>query len=148
MRLSVRGLAGKPVRLDDALADWRAEVVGRLTQADIDPVWHPPSDGVSHLLPARAFMQLTRILREAVSNVIKHSAAKRCEVHCIVEDGNLRLRVRDDGRGISADLQRGQGMSSMKRRAKQMAGQCLVESRPGLGVVISLTVPLLETGGT
>ena len=46
------------------------------------------------------------------------------------------------GRGIAADLHRGQGMSSMKRRAKKMNGQCLVESRPGYGVVISLTVPL------
>ena len=34
MRLSVRGLAGKPVRLDEALADWRAEVMTRLQQAD------------------------------------------------------------------------------------------------------------------
>ena len=52
------------------------------------------------------------------------------------------MTVRDDGRGIAADLQRGQGMSTMKRRAKKMNGQCLVESRPGFGVVISLTVPL------
>jgi two-component system sensor histidine kinase UhpB len=142
MRLSVRGLAGKPVRLDDALADWRAETMVRLTQAKIEAVWNHPDDGVSQTLPARVFMQLTRILREAVSNVIKHSAATHCEVRCAVLDGSLQVTVKDDGRGIAADLQRGQGMSSMKRRAKKMSGQCLVESRPGFGVVISLTVPL------
>jgi signal transduction histidine kinase len=44
MRLSVRGLAGRPVRLDDALADWRAEIIGRLTQARIETLWdHPPT---------------------------------------------------------------------------------------------------------
>jgi hypothetical protein len=44
MRLSVRGLAGRPVRLDDALADWRAEIIGRLSQAKIEARWeHPPS---------------------------------------------------------------------------------------------------------
>ncbi|MEO8837008.1 MAG: ATP-binding protein [Caldimonas sp.] len=142
MRLSVRGLAGKPVRLDDALADWRAETVGRLSQAQIEAAWEHPDDGASHMLAARVFMQLTRILREAVSNVIKHSGATHCAVRCAIAEGTLQVRVKDDGRGIAADLHRGQGMSSMKRRAKKMSGQCLVESRPGYGVVISLTVPL------
>ena len=142
MRLSVRGLAGKPVRLDDALADWRAETIVRLGQAKIEAVWDHPDGGVSTTLPARVFMQLTRILREAVSNVIKHSGARRCSVQCTLADGSLRVMVKDDGRGIAADLHRGQGMSSMKRRAKKLDGQCLVESRPGYGVVISLTVPL------
>jgi signal transduction histidine kinase len=141
MRLSVRGLAGRPVRLDDALADWRAEIIGRLTQAKIETLWDHPVD-LSYMLPARLFMQLTRVLREAVSNVIKHSEASHCEVRCSIEDRSLVLTVRDDGKGIAADLHRGQGMSSMKRRAKKMNGQCLVESRPGYGVVISLTVPL------
>jgi two-component system sensor histidine kinase UhpB len=141
MRLSVRGLAGRPVRLDDALADWRAEIIGRLTQAGIETLWDHPAD-LSYMLPARLFMQLTRVLREAISNVIKHSGATHCEVRSTIEDGNIVLTVRDDGRGIAADLHRGQGMSSMKRRAKKMNGQCLVESRPGYGVVISLTVPL------
>ena len=93
MRLSVRGLAGKPVRLDDALADWRAETMVRLTQAKIEAVWNHPDDGVSQTLPARVFMQLTRILREAVSNVIKHSSATHCEVRCAVLDGELQVTV-------------------------------------------------------
>ena len=142
MRLSVRGLAGRPVRLDDALADWRAETMVRLGQARIEALWDHDVDIQPHMLPARLFMQLTRVLREAVSNVIKHSEASRCEVRCAVDDGSLVLTVRDNGRGIAVDLHRGQGMSSMKRRAKRMNGQCLVESRPGYGVVISLTVPL------
>ena len=142
MRLSVRGLAGRPVRLDDAVADWRAEIIGRLGQAKIEALWEHPAVLASYMLPARLFMQLTRVLREAVSNVIKHSEATHCEVRCTIEERSLVLTVRDDGKGIAADLHRGQGMSSMKRRAKKMNGQCLVESRPGYGVVISLTVPL------
>jgi len=119
-----------------------AKQFAEMSQANIEAVWEHPDDGVSQTLPARVFMQLTRILREAVSNVIKHSAATHCEVHCTFQDGALQMMVKDDGRGIAADLHRGQGMSSMKRRAKKMSGQCLVESRPGFGVVISLTVPL------
>ena len=142
MRLSVRGLAGRPVRLDEALADWRAEVMTRLQQAAVEARWENPEEALEQTLSARVFMQVTRILREAVSNVIKHSSATVCEVRCRVVGKSLEVRVRDDGRGISADLQRGQGMTTMKRRAKQIEGQCLVESRPGFGVVISLTVPL------
>ena len=142
MRLSVRGLAGKAVPLDDAIADWRAEIMGRLEQARIEAKWRNAAAADSPMLSARSFMQLTRILRESVSNVIKHSGATHCDIRCTVVDGTLRLKVKDDGCGISQDLNRGQGMASMKRRAKRMNGQCLVESRPGHGVVISLTVPL------
>ncbi len=142
MRLSVRGLAGKAVRLDDAIADWRAEIMGRLGQSNIEARWENVALADPAMLPAHLHMQLTRVLREAVSNVIKHSAAAHCEVSCTVTEGMLKLTVRDDGRGIEGDMQRGQGMSTMKRRAKRMNGQCLVESRPGFGVVISLTVPI------
>ncbi len=142
MRLSVRGLAGKPVQLESALADWRAEIMARLEQAGINAFWSHPEQGLSQTLSSRVFMQVTRILREAVSNVIRHSAASSCEIRCRVSAKSLRILVRDDGRGLSADLRQGLGMTTMKRRAKQVDGQCLVESMPGAGVVISLTVPL------
>ena len=46
MRLSVRGLAGRPVRLDEALADWRAEVMTRLQQAAIEARWENPNEAL------------------------------------------------------------------------------------------------------
>jgi signal transduction histidine kinase len=145
MRLSVRGLTGKPVRLADAMGDWRAEVIGRLGQAGIDGEWDAPED-LPHRLSARAFVQTTRILREATSNVIKHSGATRCTVTAQIADGDFQIVITDNGDGISAEvegrLDRGHGLASMKGRAKQLQGQCLVESSPGYGTVIRLTVPL------
>ncbi|MEO6032897.1 MAG: ATP-binding protein [Burkholderiaceae bacterium] len=146
MRLSVRGLTGRPMRLADALADWRAETVLRLGQANIEVDWRSPAEEVEQLLPARGFVQTTRILREAVSNIIKHSGASHCKVRCAINAGQFALTVQDNGRGIPMELDgkldRGHGMSSMKHRAKQMEGQCLVESGPGYGTVIRLTLPL------
>jgi two-component system sensor histidine kinase UhpB len=146
MRLSVRGLTGKPVRLADALADWRAETVLRLGQANIETDWKGPAEEIDHLLPARAYVQTTRILREAVSNIIKHSGASHCKVRSSVGERDFGLLVQDNGKGIPMELDgkldRGHGMSSMKHRAKQLAGQCLVESGPGYGTVIRLTLPL------
>jgi two-component system, NarL family, sensor histidine kinase UhpB len=146
MRLSVRGLTGRPMRLADALADWRAETVLRLGQANIEADWRSPTEEIEQLLPARSFVQTTRILREAVSNIIKHSGATSCKVRCTIEDGQFNLTVQDNGKGIPMELDgkldRGHGMSSMKHRAKQLQGQCLVESGPGYGTVIRLTLPL------
>ena len=145
MRLSVRGLTGRPVRLADALGDWRAEVISRLAQAGIDGTWDAPED-LPQTLSARAYVQTTRILREATSNVIKHSGASSCSVTVGITDGDFQLFVQDNGDGISSDLEgrldRGHGLASMKNRAKQLQGQCLVESGPGYGTVIRLTLPL------
>ena len=145
MRLSVRGLTGKPVRLGDALGDWRAELMARLAQSGIEGEWVSPDD-LPQTLSARAYVQTTRILREATSNIIKHSGASRCGFVCTIADGDLQLIVQDNGQGIPMELDgrldRGHGMASMKHRAKQMQGQCLVESGPGYGTVIRLTLPL------
>ena len=146
MRLSVRGLTGKPVQLIDALGDWRAEAVSRLSQANILAEWKSPAEDVEHTLPARTYVQTTRILRESVNNIIKHSGATHCTISCNVLDGDFQVVIQDNGQGISTELDgrldKGHGMAGMKSRAKQMHGQCLVESGPGWGTVIRLTIPL------
>ncbi|PPE70434.1 histidine kinase [Caldimonas thermodepolymerans] len=146
MRLSVRGLTGKPVKIADALADWRAEVVSRLGQAAVQVEWQTAHENDERHLSARAYVQTTRILREAISNIIKHSGASACTIRCVIDEVDFNLVIQDNGRGIPLELDgkldRGHGMASMKRRAKQLAGQCLVESGPGFGTVIRLTLPL------
>jgi len=146
MRLSVRGLTGKAVRLSDALGDWRAEIVSRLGQAGMEGDWDAPTDDLPQRLSARAYVQTTRILREATSNIIKHSNATLCTIRVTIADGDLQFVVQDNGDGVSPDvegrLDRGHGLAGMKNRAKQLQGQCLVESLPGYGTVIRLTVPL------
>ncbi|WP_374593147.1 sensor histidine kinase [Aquabacterium sp.] len=150
MRLSVRGLTGKPVQLADALADWRSEIVSRLGQAGIDVDWVSTVDIFQPCpLSARIYVQTTRILREAVSNIIKHSGATNCVITCDVEGNDFQVVVQDNGKGIPMELDgkldRGHGMASMKGRAKQLNGQCLVESGPGYGTTIRLTLPIDAT---
>lgn len=145
MRLSVRGLAGKAVQLGDALADWRSETVGRLGEAGIQVDWLGDEPELPRTLSARTYVQTTRILREAVSNIIKHSGASLCRVRCSL-DADLHILIHDNGRGmpvqLDGPLDRGHGVSSMKNRAKQMQGQCLFETGAGYGTAIRLTIPL------
>src|SRR5690606_10998949 len=67
-------------------------------------------------------------------------------ISCEVGDHDFQIVIQDNGRGIPLELDgrldRGHGMASMKHRAKQLSGQCLVESGPGFGTVIRLTLPL------
>jgi len=106
MRLSVRGLTGKPMVLSDALADWRAEVVSRLGQAGIECEWRNPNDTIEEPLSSRTYVQTTRILREAVSNVIKHSSASHVviSVDVLLDHHEFVLVIQDNGKGIPLEL--------------------------------------------
>ncbi len=148
MRLSVRGLTGKAVQLGDAIGDWRSEIMMRLSQGGVELAWDTPDELLmsERAMSARAYVQTTRILREAVSNVLKHSGASHCQISIRQDHNDFELTIADNGKGIPMEmdgkLDRGHGMSTMKGRAKQLQGQCLVESGPGYGTTIRLTLPL------
>ena len=146
MRLSVRGLTGKPVRLADALGDWRAEVVSRLAQAGIEGEWDAPEElpqtlsrprlRADHAHPARGHQQHHQAQRRvAVLGDVPRSPTATSSSWC-------RTTATASPTELDGRLDRGHGMASMKNRAKQLQGQCLVESGPGYGTVIRLTVPL------
>ena len=104
MRLSVRGLTGRAMRLPDALADWRAEVVSRLGQAGIEVEWRHPLDVLDEPLSARTYVQTTRIIREAVSNIIKHSQASHVVITAEVGEHDFQVIIQDNGKGIPLEL--------------------------------------------
>lgn len=85
--------------------------------------------------------------REAIINAIKHSEGSNIEVEIIYDPRELRLRIRDDGCGINADvLEEGGranhwGLQGMRERAERIGGELEVWSRVGSGTEIQLTVP-------
>ena len=60
-------------------------------------------------------------------------------------DGVLRLRVRDDGRG-GADFGKGSGLLGLKDRAEALGGHLQLQSSPGAGTTLEITLPL-DPGG-
>lgn len=146
MRLSVRGLTGRPMELSEALADWRTEAIGRLSATGIEVDWPLPQDDLPQVLGSRTMVQTTRILREVFNNLIRHSQAVRCEVSTQVWPDRLSIEIRDNGIGFDADRMRegsqGLGLLSMAHRARQLQGDCVIESRLGGGSRVKLSLPL------
>lgn len=143
MRLSVRGLTGAPTPLPHVLADWRSETVERLTLAGVTVLWNANDPPMDWVLPARMQVQVTRILREGVSNVIRHSGARRCWVDIHVSKDQLKLGVEDDGRGFDTrQASPGQGLGNMQRRARALGGTLEIGPREVGGTSIRLGVPL------
>jgi signal transduction histidine kinase/ligand-binding sensor domain-containing protein len=91
--------------------------------------------------------EVYRIAGEAVRNAFKHAQAERVEVEIRYDERQLRLRVRDDGKGIDAKLlnEGGRaghyGMRGMRERAKLMGGKLAVWSELGSGTEVELRIP-------
>jgi signal transduction histidine kinase len=80
------------------------------------------------------------IVAEALTNVVKHSHARRAEVRAYVDDDVLRVEIRDDGVG-GADP-RGHGLLGIGDRATALGGVLKVTSPAGGGTLVSATLPL------
>ena len=147
MRLSVRHLKAQPVPAADALADWRAEGVSRLAAAGIEVDWDAQLPDHLLLMPVRTSSQLTRVVREAVSNIIRHSGASHCRVVLHLTDAELQLEVEDNGRGIDpAAVATGQGLHNIERRVRRLGGTHRFATGGLGGTLLMVRVPL-EGGG-
>ena len=84
-----------------------------------------------------------RVAQEALSNTARHSGAKRVEVRLRrAGSGGVLLEVSDDGRGFAFDeSERGLGIGGMRERALLIGAELTIESRPGSGTTVHLTVP-------
>jgi len=106
-------------------------------------------DQMESRLPPSLETALFRITQEALTNVVRHADATRVHVSLGVHDNAAFVAVRDNGRGFqepvttSADAERqGLGLRGMRERVTALGGQMHVESEPGRGTAIKVTVPL------
>jgi signal transduction histidine kinase len=94
-------------------------------------------------LPAAVEVAAYRIVQEAMTNVAHHAAAGECFVTLKLdeESGMLDLEIQDDGRGLSLERGQGVGLYSMRERAEELGGSCIVESPPEAGARVRATLP-------
>jgi signal transduction histidine kinase len=94
------------------------------------------------LLPPQVEEAAFRIVAESLTNVARHSAAGHCAVRLNQANGDLRVRVSDDGRGLSPESGSGHGLDSMRKRATDVGGSLLVEMARPHGTLVTAVLPL------
>ena len=111
-------------------------------------------DGAERELPDAVKTALFRIAQEALSNAARHARAQRVVVHLhFAADGGLLLEISDDGRGFDAEAaqavaDRGLGLRSMRERAAALGAALALETAPGRGCRLSVTLSAADLART
>ncbi|MFF0146616.1 GAF domain-containing protein [Amycolatopsis sulphurea] len=119
-------------RLHDAIAE--------LTD---DAPLHPTvsMSGTLDAVPAQLAEHVEAVVREAVSNAVRHAGAATVTVSVSVRDGVVRISVSDDGSGLPGEVSPS-GLGNLRERAEAAGGDFTLESRPGKGVQLDWSAPL------
>ncbi len=91
-------------------------------------------------LPAEVESSVAMIVREAVTNIHRHSGARHAAIEIYNEVDALVLVVRDDGKG--GIIRRGNGLTGIGERVHSLAGTLDIKSSPGEGTILSARLPL------
>jgi len=141
IRAIVSGAMRRAETLGELLAGCQAEARERCESAGIELTWQTEIDESSSISDTFHY-HVQRILRELVSNVMRHSGSKRCDVLAHAQQGALHVTVRDYGvGGVLGDdpTVRGSGMAGVSRRTDALGGRVSWrEAAPGWLVELSL----------
>jgi signal transduction histidine kinase len=91
-----------------------------------------------------------RISQEALRNVARHAGVDRARLTVSIEDDDLALVIRDEGKGFDPESRRrvprnggaGLGLLTILERARLVGGSASISSRPGAGTTVRVTIPL------
>ena len=129
-------------QLEDAIADWRAECEQRLKDSGLRLEWQADTAIADYRLTQPQALNLGRILREGVSNIIRHAQATHVSVKLEQNATHLLLTIADDGVGLAPGTRPGRGFSNMQRRAQRLGGQFSQTANTPHGLVLHVQLPL------
>lgn len=115
-------------------------------EVDVDLAWEagrPPTRFVAETEEA-----MYRVVQEALNNAIQHSGAEKVTIQATEVGGNVvELKIIDDGTGFDPDEKMtGFGLRSMRERAALVGGVIELQSRPGEGTTVKVTIPAEHRG--
>jgi signal transduction histidine kinase len=94
-------------------------------------------------LPAAVEVAAYRIIQEGLTNVIRHAHAGNCTIQIELTD-TLTIEIVDDGIGLPAEHRIGIGLGSMRERAAELGGSCVIERGRNVGTRVYACLPLLN----
>ncbi|HEX9036039.1 MAG TPA: GAF domain-containing sensor histidine kinase [Ktedonobacterales bacterium] len=130
------GLAGA-IRQYAAQYDRPGELDGRLLIEVEAPAQLPG-------LPAAMEVAAYRVVQEALTNVVRHAQAHTCRIRLSRPDessGVLLVEINDDGVGLPNEPHAGVGLLSMRERAEEVGGSCVIASAPEHGTHVQVRLP-------
>lgn len=142
LRTAIAAIDSQPVPLNNALADWRAEAGSRCEVANCQLQWQQNENIPGIKLCPRSKAMLESVLREIVTNALKHAAPGCIKVEVAADASRLRMSIVNDG-NISDPLtwKEGYGLRNMRGRLEEFGGSvhiaCAVNE-----VRLTLEVPL------
>ena len=95
-------------------------------------------------LDAQKELIIFRIIQEAFNNVIKHASASKVTLYMFYDKSHLEITIKDNGRGFNSRneaTKKGAGLHNMKTRAKVFNGEVNIESIPGSGTKVLISIP-------
>lgn len=130
--------------LEDVLADWRNESEQRLRDAAIDLDWRQDGTVSGLKLTQPQALNIGRILREGLSNVIRHAKASTVRLTVSVKSDGLHIRLEDDGVGEPRERPcvSGRGLLNMQNRAKKLGAVLRHYSVDPHGFGVELHLPM------
>ncbi len=151
LRDVVSRTATTQTRLDYLLADWRVETQQRLDEAGMTLTWQLPTTEQSHPVNTAAALNISRLLRESVSNVLRHARASHLTIGLTCHEHKLVFTIQDDGVGLKDSATLGnRGMNSMRARASALGGFIQWETLTPRGCRVTFEVArshlMFETG--
>ncbi len=131
----------RPSMLDDfgliPALEWQAREIGKRTGLRV----HVASE-MSGELPEEHKTCVYRVVQEALNNCAQHAQASAVQVRVRQDAGRILVTVQDDGSGFDAERVRGLGLLGMEERSRHLGGTFIVDSRPGRGTLLTVTLPL------
>jgi signal transduction histidine kinase len=147
LRAVIRDLEHEHYSLTTSLAELRIETAKRCTAYDIVLLWNQSDDHGDYPLEARQHSNLQRIVRETVTNALRHSDTRTLQVDVNVEEAQLTLQVSNDNThpDNNEPHKPGRGIRNIRSRAEELAGSvewCLGEASLLGGCTVQITTPL------
>ena len=144
--LAKDGLAAVRQSVKALRTDSRVEGIVEQLQSLVDAVRDETFEarlttgGTPRPVSAAVALALQRTALEALTNVRRHAAARRVDVHLTFRDERVSLDVRDDGRGAET-VDGGFGLTGIRERAEQLGGRASYASAPGGGFTVNVELP-------
>lgn len=144
LRNVINDLESGELSLEVNLFDWQCEIRQRCEESGLQLSWKQSNINKETKISSSEKSNLRRILRESISNIIKHAQATKVDIEIANANGHLEFKIEDNGKGFDiSSVKKGHGLLNMQRRAKEMGALLDIGPNGNLGSVINMYMPLL-----